>query len=242
MLVADYLDRTGVDWNLKISRQSLVIEIKEKKAIAQQVADDLLENCLDFLAQSAANLHLEDTRIRWSKKQGHEHRIPAFLSDSKFKGEYCMSLSAQNPNSSIWFGGIYSPELRPFLDRMGESDKPTGLVLPVISGNSVIRTIQWGINRASIELFGFDSMSVEDMQAAIQRDTTGDWFAPDLEEKRRLYENAGTEFEQVARIRTKAGWIKVHFQCERIDVGNLVLSRGRQVSEVAEAPDLLALI
>lgn len=147
----------------------------------------------------------------------------------------------QTPNQSIWFGGVYSSELRPFLDRMGDSEEPTGLVLPVVGGDSIIRTVQWGINRASIDLFGFNSMSIKDMQSAIQRDTSGDWFGPDLEEKRRLYENAGSRFEQTARIRTKAGWMKVHFQCERIDVGNLVLSRGRQVSEMAERPELLTL-
>lgn len=148
----------------------------------------------------------------------------------------------QTPEQFVWFGGIINPSLKPFLDRMENSDEPTGLVQPTLNDEGVIKTIQWGINRASVDLFGFNALSMEDMRSAIQRDTSGDWFGPDLEEKRRLYQQADTRFEQTARIKTKAGWIKVHFQCERIGVGNLVLSRGRQVSEMAERPELLTLV
>lgn len=243
MLVAEYLNNTGVQWDLKVSQRSLVIEIKERHAIAQKVADDLLENCLDFLAQSAANLRLEDARIRWSKKRGHEHRVPAVWSNCKHsQEEYYMTSFTQNPDRFVWFGGIILPELRPILSRMEDSEEPTGLVQPVMDGDSVIKTIQWGINKASVDLFNFNAMSMEDMKSAIQRDTSGDWYPEDLDRKRQLYQQSGTHFEQTARIRTKTGWMKVHFQCERIGVGDLVLSRGRQVSEMAENPELLTLV
>jgi hypothetical protein len=240
MLVADYLNRTGVQWDLKVSRQSLVIEINEKTAIAQKVADELLDHCIDFLADSAANLRLEDARIRWSKKRGHEHRVPALWSDSnKHNQEDYMTSFKQTPDRFVWFGGIIVPELRSILARMEDSDEPTGLVQPIKNGESVIRTVQWGINKASVDLFGFNAMSMEDMRAAIQRDTSGDWYPEDLARKRQLYSQADSRFEQVARIRTKEGWMLVHFQCERTDIGELVLSRGKKESDVVERPELL---
>lgn len=244
MLVADYLNRTGVQWDLKVSRQSLVIEIKEKATIAQKVADDLLDNCIDFLADSAANLHLEDTRIRWSKKRGDEHRVPALWSSSSKHNQedYYMTSFTQSPDRFVWFGGIIVPELRPVLAKMEDSDEPTGLVQPVTSDDSVIKTVQWGINKASVDLFGFNAMSMEDMKAAIQRDTSGDWYPEDLERKRQLYHQADSRFEQAARIRTKAGWMLVHFRCERTGVGELVLSRGKQESDIVERPELLVAV
>jgi hypothetical protein len=147
------------------------------------------------------------------------------------------------PDEFVWFGGMITPDLQPHIEgiiaRMRESDKPTGVVQPTINNDGVIKTIQWGINKASVSLFNFDALSLEDMKAAIQRDTSGDWFPDDLEEKRRLYEQAGSNFEQVARIRTKSGWMLVRFQTQRLDVGNLFISQGQQESEVVQRPDLL---
>ena len=152
-----------------------------------------------------------------------------------------LSMNLQPPEGFVWFGGVIVPALRPILDRMESSDEPTGLVQPT-TDNSVIKTIQWAINKASVDLFGFDALSMDDMREAIQRDTSGDWYPEDLERKRQLYQQADNRFEQTARIRTKAGWMLLHFQCERTGVGDLVLSRGRQVSEMVERPELLTLV
>lgn len=154
--------------------------------------------------------------------------------------ERSLLTSAQPPEGFVWFGGVIVPALRPILDRMESSDEPTGLVRPT-TDNASFKTIQWAINKASVELFGFDAVSMEDMKAAIQRDTSNDWYPEDLERKRQLYQQAETRFEQTARIRTKNGWMLLHFQCERTGVGDLVLSRGRQVSELVERPELLTL-
>jgi hypothetical protein len=151
-----------------------------------------------------------------------------------------LSTNLQPPEGFVWFGGVIVPALRPILDRMESSDEPTGLVQPT-TDSSVIKTIQWAINKASVDLFGFDALSMEDMKAAIQRDTSDDWHPEDLEQKRQLYQQADNRFEQTARIRTKTGWMLIHFQCERTAVGDLVLSRGRQVSEMVERPELLTL-
>jgi hypothetical protein len=146
--------------------------------------------------------------------------------------------TTQPPNKFVWFGGIITPDLEPHIKAMRESDQPTGLVQPILDGG-VIKTIQWGINGASVSLFNFDAMSMEDMRAAIQRDTSGDWFPEDLERKRDLYQNGGSSFEQVARIRTKSGWMLVKFQTQRLDVENLFISQGQQESDVVQRPDLL---
>lgn len=151
-----------------------------------------------------------------------------------------LSLNQPPPEGFVWFGGIIIPALRSILDRMEESDTPTGLVQPV-EQNGVIKTIQWGINKASVDLFGFDALSMDDMKEAIQRDTSGDWYGEDLLEKQRLYRQGGSAFEQVARIRTKAGWMLVRFQSERTGVRDLVLSRGQQASEVMARPEDLVL-
>jgi len=152
-----------------------------------------------------------------------------------------LSLNQQPPEGFVWFGGIIVPSLRSILDRMEESDIPTGLVQPVET-NGVIKTIQWGINKASVDLFGFNALSMEDMKSAIQRDTSNDWYGADLLEKQRLYRQAGTTFEQIARIRTKAGWMSVRFHSERTGVQGLVLSRGEQVSEIRSRPEDLVLV
>jgi hypothetical protein len=152
-----------------------------------------------------------------------------------------LSLNKKPPQGFVWFGGLLLSELEPITDRMKASDIPTGLVQPV-EVNGVIKTIQWGINKASVELFGFDALSLDDMKAAIQRDTSGDWYGEDLLQKQYLYRNAGTKFEQVARIRTKTGWISVRFKSERTGIHGLVLSQGEQVSEVASKPESLILV
>ncbi len=144
----------------------------------------------------------------------------------------------QAPDNFVWFGGIHTPDLRPHIAQMEDSDQPMGLVQPHIDGG-VIKTIQWGINRASINLFNFDALSPEDMRAAIQRDTSGDWYPDDLEEKRSLYQQASSNFEQVARIQTKNGWMLVRFHTQRLDFGNLFICQGQQESDLVQSPDLL---
>lgn len=168
-----------------------------------------------------------------------------FLASSENTGVEAMStvplsLNDSPPDGFVWFGGIIVPALRSILDRMEESDIPTGLVQPVET-NGVIKTIQWGINKASVDLFGFNALSMEDMKLAIQRDTSNDWYGEDLLEKQRLYRQAETTFEQVARIRTRVGWMSVRFRSERTGVQGLVLSRGEQVSEVMSKPEDLVL-
>lgn len=158
-----------------------------------------------------------------------------------------LASSIQVPDRFVWFGGIITPDQKlqmdAVIDRMQNSDEPMGLVQPILNSNGgVIRTIQWGINKASVDLFNFNALSMEDMKAAIQRDTSGDWHPEDLEQKRQLYAQGKTRFEQAARIRTKAGWMLVHFQCERTGVGDLVLSRGKQESDVVERPELLVTV
>jgi hypothetical protein len=164
-----------------------------------------------------------------------------FTGEKKPMTSSTLSLNQEPSDGFVWFGGIIVPALRPILDRMEESGVPTGLVQPV-EENGIIKTIQWGINKASVDLFGFNAMSMDDMKAAIQRDTSSDWYGQDLLEKQRLYRQAGTTFEQVARIRTKAGWMSVRFQSERTSVQELVLSRGEQVSEIISRPEDLILV
>jgi hypothetical protein len=149
-----------------------------------------------------------------------------------------LASSIQAPEQFVWFGGLITPDLRHYLLQMEESPTPTGLLQPVREGG-IIKTVQWGINSAAVNLFNYDALSEEDMKAAIQRDTSGDWFPEDLEEKRRLYQQAGDSFEQIARIQIKSGWMLVRFQTQRIGVSNLVLSTGQQESEIMERPDLL---
>lgn len=165
----------------------------------------------------------------------HNHREDTMTSTP-------LSTNMQPPEGFVWFGGVIVPALRPILDRMESSDEPTGLVQPTTGDESVIRTIQWAINKASVDLFGFNALNMDDMREAIQRDTSDDWYPEDLERKRQLYQQADHRFEQTARIRTKTGWMLIHFQCERTGVGDLVLSRGRQVSEMVERPELLTLV
>lgn len=148
-----------------------------------------------------------------------------------------LTTQIQPTEGFVWFGGVITPALRPILERMENSEEPTGLVQPVETGT--IKTIQWAINRASVDLFGFNALSMDDMKAAIQRDTSGDWYPEDLERKRQLYRQADTRFEQTARIQTKIGWMLIHFECQRTGIGDLVLSRGQQTSELVERPELL---
>lgn len=176
---------------------------------------------------------------------GQENGFPVFAatSDEDYKQEKtAMSQiplsNTQQPDKFVWFGGIITPELEPHIKAMRESDQPTGLVQPILD-KGIIKTIQWGINGASVSLFNFDALSMEDMKEAIQRDTSGDWFPDDLEEKRRLYQQAGSSFEQVARIRTKSGWMLVRFQTRRLEFGNLFISQGQQESDVVQSPSLL---
>lgn len=183
--------------------------------------------------------------IFWSKEEKGIAIRPSPISKYESGDDFIMS---QNQSSDriiqnsqdkfIWFGGIVTPELRSHLLRMEDSSIPTGLLQPV-NENGVIKTIQWGINSAAVNLFNYDAMSLEDMKSVIQRDTTGDWFPEDLERKRQLYQNAGDSFEQVARIQIKGGWMQVRFQSHRIGVGDLVISTGQQESEIVEHPELL---
>ncbi len=167
--------------------------------------------------------------------------VPQPNTGAKNMTSQTLSLNQQPPEGFVWFGGIIVPSLRAILDRMEESGIPTGLVQPVET-NGAIKTIQWGINKASVDLFGFNALSMEDMKSAIQRDTSSDWYGADLLEKQRLYRQAGTTFEQVARIRTKVGWMSVRFRSERTGIQGLVLSRGEQVSEVRSRPEDLVLV
>lgn len=167
----------------------------------------------------------------------------SFFSD-KSKEETMNSVLEQlpPPEGFVWFGGVIVPAIRLVLEQMENSEEPTGLVEPEIGEDGILRTIQWGINRASVDLFGFNALSKEDMQSAIQRDTTSDWYPADLEAKRRLYNGEDSFFEQTARIKTKIGWMLVHFKCQRTGIKNLVLSRGRQESEIVERPELLVAV
>lgn len=141
----------------------------------------------------------------------------------------------------VWFGGVITEPLDYHLKRMRDASEPMGLVQPIIQ-NGILKTIQLGINPASIRLFQFDALSMNDMQSAIQRDTTDDWYPEDLDLKRQLFQQAGETFEQVARIRTKTGWMRMWFGWERIDIADgsyLAIGRGRQESDIVASPDLL---
>lgn len=138
----------------------------------------------------------------------------------------------------IWFGGMIVPELDYSLKLMRDSAEPMGLVLP-FQGEGILKTLQLGINASSVKLFGFDQHSFEDMRAAVQRDTSGDWFEEDLELKRQLFRDAGNQFEQTARIKTKDGWFLMWFGWERISGSDCVIGRGRKESEVVQSPELL---
>jgi hypothetical protein len=146
----------------------------------------------------------------------------------------------QGKDNFLWLGGRLTEDLKIHLKRMEDSESPMGLLEPRLSGG-VIKTIQWGINSASVKLFNYDALSDEDMEAAILRDTTGDWFPEDLERKRHLYQQGGDTFEQVARIKIKTGWMLVRIQSHRIANGNLVMVSGQQESQVVEQPEMLVL-
>jgi|GEM_PF-2667477 hypothetical protein len=150
-----------------------------------------------------------------------------------------LSLDQDPPKGFVWFGGVIVPAINSILQEMEDAEKPTGLLEPIHIYGRGLETIQLGINAASVKLFGFDAMSTDDMKAAIQRNTSKDWYPDDLEKKRQLYRDAGSEFEQVARIRTKAGWMLVRFWSRHTGFGNLVLSQGEQASEVVASPDLI---
>lgn len=155
---------------------------------------------------------------------------------------FMTSLSnTQVPDHFVWFGGIIDEPTDHCIKRMRESDEPMGLVLPV-QENGIVKTIQLGINKASIDLFQFNDKSIEDMRSAIQRDTSGDWYGEDLGVKQQLFRDAGTSFEQSARIRTKLGWILMWFGWERVEGSSLVIGRGRQQSDVVDSPDRLLLV
>ncbi len=158
----------------------------------------------------------------------------------QFNQEVFMSSlsNIQAPDRFVWFGGIIDEPTDRCIKRMRESDEPMGLVLP-IEESGIIKTIQLGLNKQSIDLFQFNDKSMEDMRAAIQRDTSGDWYVADLEIKRQLFRDAGMKFEQVARIKTKFGWMLMWFGWERIENSPLVIGRGRKQSEVVSSPEQL---
>jgi hypothetical protein len=198
---------------------------------------------VDRVAVFARQAGLQAAQIFDPGSKTGSYRFLTSMAQEKSSGEKTMtssslSLKENPPEGFVWFGGIIVPSIRSILSGMEEADQPTGLVEPV-EFNGTFKTIQWGINHASVNLFGFNAMSMDDMREAIQRDTSGDWHPEDLYRKQQLYKNAGSSFEQVARIRTKAGWMLVRFHSERTGVRNLVLSRGQQESDVVANPDLL---
>jgi hypothetical protein len=198
----------------------------------------------DRVAVFARQAGLQAAQIFDPGSKTGSYKFVTTTEHEKRTGDNTMTSNLLSPNQDppegfIWFGGIIVPAIKSILKEMEDAEEPTGLVEPVEVEGGGFKTIQWGINRASVNLFGFDALSMDDMREAIQRDTSGDWHPDDLERKRQLYRDEGSKFEQVARIRTKAGWMLVQFSSRRTGFRNLVLSRGEQASEVVASPDLI---
>jgi hypothetical protein len=148
----------------------------------------------------------------------------------------------------VWLGGQFdrTETLEYQIDRMRESEEPMGLVLPYTTNNGELnngelKTIQLGINKASVQMFGFNEKSVEDMRTAIMRDTSDDWHPDDLLYKREQFLYVGSKcFEQVARIKMSWGWwVLIRFSWERVEGTNLVIGQAKVESDPVERVELL---
>ncbi len=87
-------------WQLKLGKSSLVVEVDSK-----EIADLIVDTCCDELAVSAANLSRGHTCVRWSRKKGYEHKIPA-----------------------LWAGDSTTIKYTPFISEVKEMSKKTPIV------------------------------------------------------------------------------------------------------------------
>jgi hypothetical protein len=223
---------TGFEWNLRIAERSLIVEVPEKS-----IADQLLDTYTSDLATAAVRFGREDIRLRWSRRRGGEHRIPAtwaacYKFDNFSTGQTTMTQSISPDDNYVWFGGtvVYTESLEYHLNQMRETTTPMGLILP---GD---RTIQVGLNPASIRLFGLSRI-----EQGVRRDTTDDWFEPDLEIKRQKIRDSGDEpIEILARIKIGTqGWRLMRNTYQFIENRTLLIAQGQTESEVVATPELL---
>lgn len=242
MLVAEFLNEKGVEWSLRISKESFIVELQAMTVErSRSVADELVDVCTDFLALSAAKLNLRDARVRWSRRKGHEHRIPAIwasaspgqLKKRQLGGTMSFSQTQSTTERFIWFGGtvIITESLEYELRGMMETETPMGLILPD-------RNIQIGLNPASVRLFGLSQI-----EEGVQRDTSSDWFPEDLQRKHQAIRDAGDgPFEILARIRTKNGWLLMRNQYRFIENRSLLIATGVRESDLVPTPEALVVV
>lgn len=155
---------------------------------------------------------------------------PIKIEASKNGHTYNKSTMSNNQKTDfIWMGGRIklTRNLHGAIGEMLDADKPMGLV-------SAKNSIQLWVNPAAVELFKLPSI-----EQAAPRDTSKDWYPPDLEEKRRLIRDAGENpFEISYRTQICDGtWKRLTNRYRLID--NLYLIGSSISSEIIAPPELI---
>jgi hypothetical protein len=207
----------------------------------RKLANILWRDRGEELAYAGFRFHRKLVRIFWSLKDTDK---PISIRPRPEKtlqlGNFSMS-QIITPDKSLWFGGdvILTESLEYHLKAIRESNKSMGIIQPKHK-DGILKTIQLGINPASIQMFQFNASSFDDFQEAVRRDTSGDWFPDDLDRKRQLFRDAGDEpFNMRARIKTKTGWILIEATYQYIENRTLAIATAKQQGEVVARPELL---
>lgn len=116
----------------------------------------------------------------WGKEPEPMPR-PLVIPPSDFCNTQSKFIMTNQKTDFLWMGGRIklTRNLYNAIGEMLDADKPMGLV-------SAKDSMQLWVNPAAVELFKLPSI-----EQATPRDTSKDWYAPDLELKRRMIRDAG---------------------------------------------------